>query len=101
MNIRTGITRGEVAVEVGTDMIVTGTIGVKESIATEVGAAVQVLIIIKGANMMMSGVVGAGPMEGTKSFFPQYPILFHELLCLTNVLSVAKCLYFKCLTCSA
>lgn len=63
MNIRTGITRGEVAVEVGTDMIVTGTIGVKESIATEAGAAVQVLIIIKGANMMMSGVVGAGLME--------------------------------------
>lgn len=78
MNIRTGITRGEVAVEVGTDMIVTGTIGVKESIATEAGAAVQVLIIIKGANMMMSGVVGAGPMEGTnpspngQSYFMNY-----------------------------
>lgn len=65
MNIRIRITR-EVAVEVGRDMVVTGIIGVKESIATEAGAAVQVLIIInpvRGVDMMMSGVVGAGHME--------------------------------------
>lgn len=65
MNIRIRITR-EVAVEVGRDMVVTGIIGVKESIATEAGAVVQVLIIInpaRGVDMMMSGVVGAGHME--------------------------------------
>lgn len=67
MNTKIGITGEEVAVVVGTDMTVTGTIGVKESIATEAGAAVQVLIIVEGANMMTSGVVEAGPMEGTKS----------------------------------
>lgn len=61
MNIRKRIT--EVAVEVGRGIVVTGTIGVKESIATEVGAAVQVLVIVRGADMRMSGVVGAGHME--------------------------------------
>ena len=61
MNIRKRIT--ELVVEVGRGIVVTGTIGVKESIATEVGAAVQVLVIVRGADMMMSGVVGAGHME--------------------------------------
>lgn len=63
MNTKIGITGEEVAVVVGTDTTVTGTIRVKESIATEAGAAVQVLIIVEGANMMTSGVVEAGPLE--------------------------------------
>lgn len=72
MNIGTGITEGEVAVGVGSDMIVTGIVGGKEIIAAGAGAgagaAVQVLIITKivgEADMMMSGVVEAGPMIGT------------------------------------
>lgn len=74
MNIRIRITR-EVAVEVGRGMVVTGTIGVKESIATEVGAVVQVLMFVShviGADMM-NAVVGAGHMEGIKYRFPFPP----------------------------
>jgi len=64
MNIGTGITEGEVAVGVGSDLIVTGIVGGKEIVAGA-GAVVQVLIITKivgEADMMMSGVVEAGPM---------------------------------------
>lgn len=69
MNIGTGITEGEVAVGVGSDLIVTGIVGGKE-IVTGAGAVVQVLIITKivgEADMMMSGVVEAGPMIGILS----------------------------------
>ena len=70
MNTRTGIgteTGGEVVAEVGTDMTVTGTTGVKEITDTGAEAAVQVLTTAKtveGADMMMSGVVVASPMGG-------------------------------------
>lgn len=69
MNIGTGITEGEVAVGVGSDLIVTGIVGGKEIVAGA-GAVVQVLIITKivgEADMMMSGVVEAGPMIGILS----------------------------------
>lgn len=57
--------RGEVAVEVGTDMTVTGIIGVRERVTTVAGAAVQVLTTTETVgepDMMMTGAVGAGPM---------------------------------------
>lgn len=59
--------RGEVAVEVGTDMTATGIIGVRERVATVAGVAVQVLTrteTVGEPDMMMSGAVGAGPMGG-------------------------------------
>lgn len=95
MNIRIRITR-EVAVEVGRDMVVTGIIGVKESIATEAGAAVQVLIIInpaRGVDMMMSGVVGAGHMEGIKCCFSFTPSSIMNCCALPKCLFDAKWLY--------
>lgn len=62
MNTGTGITGGEVAVEAGIDMIVTGTAARKEIIVAEAGAAVPVLIVTKTmgeANTMKSAAVGA------------------------------------------
>lgn len=62
MNTGTGIIGGEVAVEAGIDMIVTGTAARKEIIVAEAGAAVPVLIVTKTmgeANMMKSAAVGA------------------------------------------
>lgn len=62
MNTGTGITGGEVAVEAGIDMIVTGTVAEKEIIVAEAGAAVPVLIATNTmgeANMMKSAAVGA------------------------------------------
>lgn len=62
MNTGTRITGGEVAVEAGKDMIVTGTAARKEIIVAEAGAAVPVLIVTKTmgeANTMKSAAVGA------------------------------------------
>lgn len=62
MNIGTGITGGEAAVEAGIDMIVTGTAAEKEIIVAEAGAAVLVLVVTKTmgeANTMKSAAVGA------------------------------------------
>lgn len=62
MNTGTRITGGEVAVEAGIDMIVTGTAARKEIIVAEAGAAVPVLIVTKTmgeANTMKSATVGA------------------------------------------
>ena len=67
MNTGTGITGREVAAEVEAETIVTGTVGRKEIVAVGAEAAVQVLIITRivgEADMMMSGVVAAGHMEG-------------------------------------
>lgn len=71
MNTRTGITGGEVAVEAGIDMSVTGTAGEKEIIVAEAEAAAAatapVLIITNTmgeANMMKSAAVEADLMEG-------------------------------------
>ncbi|OUZ99323.1 RNA recognition motif domain [Macleaya cordata] len=61
MTTGTGIIEGEVVVEVGTDMIVTGIMEGKGIITVEAGARVQVLIIIKvvveTGIMMSEGVV--------------------------------------------
>lgn len=67
MNTGTGIIEGEVAAEVGSDTIVTGTVGRKEIVVAGAGATVQVLIVTKivgEADMKMNGVVEAGPMTG-------------------------------------
>lgn len=63
MTTETGITGGEVAVEVMTSMNVTGTVvGETETIVAEAGAVVPVLItrVAEGAAMMMNVVVEAG-----------------------------------------
>lgn len=56
------ITKGEVAVEVETGMIVTGTVAGTEIIVVEVGAAVQVLIMIEAVieESWMKSLGGAG-----------------------------------------
>lgn len=56
------ITKGEVAVEVETGMIVTGTVAGTESIVVEVGAAVRVLIMIEAVieESWMKSLGGAG-----------------------------------------
>lgn len=65
MNTGTRITEGEVVVEAGSDLLVTGTVGGKKIIVAGAGALVQVLIITKivgEADMKMRGGVEAGPM---------------------------------------
>lgn len=70
MNTGTRITEGEVVVEAGSDLLVTGTVGGKKIIVAGAGALVQVLIITKivgEADMTMRGGVEAGPMIGIQS----------------------------------
>lgn len=66
------ITKGEVAVEVGIGMSVTGTVGRKESPVVEVGAAVRVLITTKAAIeaswMKSLGGAGVGRQMGKLCF---------------------------------
>lgn len=88
MNTGTGIIGGEVAVEAGIDMIVTGTAARKEIIVAEAGAAVPVLIVTKTmgeANMMKSAAVGADLTKGIKNFFCLF--LFSSLIACLNMLS--------------
>lgn len=88
MNTGTGITGGEVAVEAGIDMIVTGTAARKEIIVAEAGAAVPVLIVTKTmgeANTMKSATVGADLTKGIKKFFCLF--LFSSLIACLNMLS--------------
>lgn len=70
MKTGTGIIEGEVAAEVGSDMIMTGTAGGKGIVVAVAGAVVQVLIITKivgEADMKMTGEVEAVPMIGIQS----------------------------------
>lgn len=86
MNTGAGILGGEVAAEVGEDMIVISPEEGKEIIVVEAGASVEVLIItrnVEEANMMMKGVVEVGLMEGVLLFlfrFLHVQLWLYEIL---------------------
>lgn len=66
MIVETETTGGEAAAGATIGMKVTGTMGGKDTIKAEVGAAVQVLItaeVVVEAGMMMDGGIGVGASQ--------------------------------------